>query len=116
MPISRLKQPNQNQNYLNQSHPSQNRLLAALPELEGLIPHLELVPMALGDALWKAGRPLPAYAYFPTSAIISLHHILENGSSSASAGVGCEGMLGIPLFASRIPGRERQWFRHRRAS
>jgi CRP-like cAMP-binding protein len=81
-----------------QSHPSQNRLLAALPELESLIPHLELIPMALGDSLWKADRPLPAYAYFPTSAIISLHHILENGSSSASASVGREGMLGLPLL------------------
>jgi CRP-like cAMP-binding protein len=54
--------------------------------------------MALGDSLWKAGRPLPAYAYFPASAIISLHHILKNGSSSASASVGREGMLGIPLL------------------
>jgi CRP-like cAMP-binding protein len=53
--------------------------------------------MALGDSLWEAGRPLPAYAYFPTSAIISLHHILANGSSSASASVGCEGVLGVPL-------------------
>jgi hypothetical protein len=101
MPISRLKQSNQNQNYLNQSHPSQNRLLAAVPELEGLIPHLELIPMALGDSLWKTDRPLPAYAYFPTSAIISLHHLLENGSSSSSANVGCEGMLGIPLLTGR---------------
>jgi hypothetical protein len=80
-----------------QNHPGQNRLLAALPEPERLIPHLELVPMALGDSLWEAGRPLPAYAYFQTSAIISLHHILANGSSSASASVGCEGVLGVPL-------------------
>ena len=84
----------------NQSHPNQNHLLAALPkaELEHLIPHLELIQLSLGDSLWEAGRPLPAYAYFPTSAIISLHHILENGLSSASASVGREGMLGIPLL------------------
>jgi CRP-like cAMP-binding protein len=84
----------------NESHPSQNHLLAALPqaELEHLIPHLELIQLSLGDSLWEAGRPLPAYTYFPTSAIISLHHILENGLSSASASVGREGMLGIPLL------------------
>jgi hypothetical protein len=55
-----------------QSHPNQNHLLTALPapELEHLTSHLELIPMSLGDSLWKAGRPV-SYAYFPTSAIIS---------------------------------------------
>lgn len=80
-------------------HPTKNRLLAALPaiELDDLIPNLELVHMPLGDTLCKAGEQLP-YAYFPTSAIISIHHILENGASSEIASVGREGMLGIALF------------------
>lgn len=53
--------------------------------------------MPLGDVLCESGGRLH-YVYFPTSAIISLHYILENGASSEIAGVGNEGMLGISLF------------------
>ena len=79
--------------------PNQNHLLAALPaaELERLEPHLELIHMPLGDVLCESGGRLH-YVYFPTSAIVSLHYILENGASSEIAGVGNEGMLGISLF------------------
>ena len=78
---------------------TQNHLLAALPaaELERLKPHLELIHMPLGDVLCESGGRLH-YVYFPTSAIISLHYILENGASSEIAGVGNEGILGISLF------------------
>ena len=80
-------------------HPIQNRLLAALPaiELDDLAPHLELVHLPLGDALCKAGESLP-YAYFPTSSVISIHCLLENGTSSEITNVGREGMIGISLF------------------
>ena len=80
-------------------HPSQNHLLAALPvaELDKLMPHLELIHMSSGDILWEARDQLP-YAYFPVSAIISLHYILENGASSEIANIGREGMLGVSLF------------------
>ncbi|MEO8768132.1 MAG: Crp/Fnr family transcriptional regulator [Nitrosospira sp.] len=79
--------------------PNENHLLAALPtaELERLEPHLELIHMPLGDVLCESGGRLH-YVYFPTSAIISLHYILENGASSEIAGVGNEGMLGTSLF------------------
>ena len=79
--------------------PDQNHLLAALPaaELERLAPHLELIHMPLGDVLCESGGRLH-YVYFPTSAIVSLHYILENGASSEIAGVGNEGMLGTSLF------------------
>ncbi|MDQ3185020.1 MAG: Crp/Fnr family transcriptional regulator [Pseudomonadota bacterium] len=79
--------------------PRQNHLLAALPaiEFERLKPHLELIHMPLGDVLCEFGGRLH-YVYFPTSAIVSLHYILENGASSEIAGVGNEGMLGISLF------------------
>lgn len=53
--------------------------------------------MPLGDVLYESGGRL-SYVYFPTSTIISLHYILENGASSEIAGVGNEGMLGISLF------------------
>ncbi len=79
--------------------PNQNHLLAALldAEFERLSPHLELVPMLLGDVLYESGGKLQ-HVYFPTTSIISLHYVLENGGSSEIAGVGNEGLLGISLF------------------
>ena len=79
--------------------PNQNHLLAALLDAHSgsLSPHLELVPMKLGDVLYEPGDTLP-YVYFPTSSIISLHYLLENGGSSEMAGVGNEGVLGVALF------------------
>lgn len=78
---------------------NQNHLLAALPEAEfhRLLPHLEVVNLRLGDVLHESGGKL-AYAYFPTSAIISLHYLLENGGSSEIAGIGNEGVLGVNLL------------------
>ena len=79
--------------------PNHNHLLAALPaeEFERLSPHLERVTLRLGDVLYESGGALP-HAYFPTSAIVSLHYVMENGSSAEVAGVGNEGMVGISLF------------------
>jgi CRP-like cAMP-binding protein len=79
--------------------PSQNRLLAALPraEFDRLAPHLELVPMKLGDFLYEPGDQL-AHAYFPTTSIVSLHYVIESGDSAEIAGVGNEGVVGISLF------------------
>jgi CRP-like cAMP-binding protein len=80
-------------------HPTQNRLLAALPaaEYERLLPHLELVPMPLGDVLYESGGRLQ-HVYFPTTSIVSLLYVLENGASAEIAIVGNEGILGISLF------------------
>ena len=80
-------------------HPSQNHLLAALPsiEFERLSPRLELVSMRLGDGLYGPGRQLE-HAYFPITAIVSLHYVTQSGASSEIAGVGPEGIVGIPLF------------------
>lgn len=79
--------------------PNQNHLLAALlpSEFERLAPHLELVPMLLGDVLCESGARLQ-YAWFPTTAIISLHYLLEDGGSAEVAGVGNEGLLGVSLY------------------
>ena len=73
-----------------------NQLLAALPaaELERLSPQWELVPMPLGEALYKSGEPLQ-YVYFPTTSLVSLFYLLENGASAEIALVGNEGALGI---------------------
>lgn len=79
--------------------PNQNHLLAALPtaEFERITPHLELVAMPLGEVLCESGGQLQ-HVYFPTTAIVSLHYVMENGASSEIAGVGNEGVLGVSLF------------------
>ena len=85
---------------MSDSHaPRYNHLLAVLSadEYERLFPHLELVQMRLGDVLYESGAEL-RYVYFPTTAIVSLLCIMEDGASSEIAGVGNEGILGIALF------------------
>jgi CRP-like cAMP-binding protein len=79
--------------------PNQNHLLAALPtvEFERLAGRLELVPMALGEILYEPGAQM-RHAYFPTTAIVSLHYVMESGASAETAGVGNEGVVGISLF------------------
>lgn len=79
--------------------PPQNHLLAALPaaEFERLAPHLQLVPMPLGEILYESSAQ-QHHAYFPTTAIISLHYVTETGASSEIAGVGLEGVVGVSLF------------------
>jgi CRP-like cAMP-binding protein len=76
-----------------------NRLLASLPaaDFERLAAHLELVRLPLGEMLYEPGEQL-RYAYFPTTAIVSLHYVLESGATAESAGVGHEGVVGIALF------------------
>lgn len=79
--------------------PHQNHLLAALPsaEFDLLAPHLQLVQLQLGEILYESGVQM-RHACFPTSAVVSLHYVTESGSSAETAGVGNEGMVGIPLF------------------
>ena len=79
--------------------PSQNHLLAALPAEERgrLIPHLELVPMPLGDVLYESGNEL-RHVYFPTTAIVSLLYVMLDGASAEIAVVGNEGIIGVALF------------------
>jgi CRP-like cAMP-binding protein len=79
--------------------PEQNHLLRALPkaERERLLPHLQLVDMQLGLVLYEPGRQL-RHVYFPTTSIVSLLYVLENGSSAEIAVVGNEGMVGVALF------------------
>jgi CRP-like cAMP-binding protein len=79
--------------------PHQNHLLNALPAsaYERIAPHLELIEMGLGDVLYESGDRL-AHVYFPTTAIVSLLYVMEDGASAEIAIVGNEGILGIALF------------------
>ena len=65
------------------SKPEHNNLLAALPEpiRERLFPHLELVEMPLGEVLYESGSQLH-YVYFPTTSIVSLLYVMEDGASA----------------------------------
>lgn len=77
----------------------QNHLLAALPvnEFARLLPHLDAVTMPLGHVLHESGVPM-RHVYFPTSAIVSLLYVMEDGASAEIAMVGNEGVVGISLF------------------
>ena len=79
--------------------PKKNHLLAALPDAEWArwLPQLEWVDMPLGQVLYESGSSL-SHVYFPTTAIISLLYVLQNGSSAEIAVVGNEGLVGISLF------------------
>ncbi len=79
--------------------PEQNQLLAALPELvrQRLFAHLEPIEMPLGEVLYESGSHLQ-HVYFPTTSIVSLLYVMEDGASAEIAVVGREGLLGIALF------------------
>ena len=79
--------------------PQQNHLLAALSpdERERIYPHLRLVEMPLGKALYESGDVL-RHVYFPIDSIVSLLYVLADGASAEISVVGNEGLIGIALF------------------
>jgi CRP-like cAMP-binding protein len=79
--------------------PKQNHLLAALPAAEWgrWQSRLEAVDLPLGQVLYEPGVEL-SHVYFPTTAIVSLLYVMENGASAEIAVVGNEGIVGISLF------------------
>ncbi len=79
--------------------PSENQLLAALPqaEMQRWLPNLESVDMPLGSVVYESGGTL-SHVYFPTTAIVSLLYVLENGASAEIAVVGNEGVVGVSVF------------------
>jgi CRP-like cAMP-binding protein len=79
--------------------PRKNHLLAALPDAEWgrWLPQLEQVQMPLGQVLYESGVKM-SHVYFPTTAIVSLLYVMEDGASAEIAVVGHEGIVGIALF------------------
>lgn len=79
--------------------PKTNKLLAALPvaEWDRWAGQLEFVYLPLGKVLYEAGGK-QSHVYFPTSSIVSLLYVMENGASAEIAIVGNEGLVGISLF------------------
>jgi CRP-like cAMP-binding protein len=79
--------------------PRENDLLAALEaeEWQRWSPHLRKTKMPLGQVLYEAGGTM-SHVYFPTTAIVSLLYVMEDGDSAEIAVVGREGLVGIALF------------------
>ncbi|MEZ0603362.1 Crp/Fnr family transcriptional regulator [Paraburkholderia sp. IW21] len=83
----------------NTHQPKDNHLLSVLPkaEWERIAPHLVALDMPLGEVVYESGDRLD-YVYFPTTAIVSLLYVMEDGASAEIAIVGNEGLIGIALF------------------
>jgi CRP-like cAMP-binding protein len=81
------------------SDPTKNRLLASLPpeEYALILPHLGHVSFKLGEVVYESGGQMD-HIYFPTTAIISLLYMMENGSSAEMGMAGNEGLVGVALF------------------
>ncbi len=79
--------------------PRANHLIAALPAtaLARWANHLEPVQWPLGAVLYESGNTL-SHIYFPTTAIVSLLYVMENGAAAEIAVVSNEGLVGISLF------------------
>ena len=79
--------------------PKKNQLLAAVsePEFKRWLPLFEWVAMPLGHVLHESGKTL-SHVYFPTTSIVSLLYVMENGASAEIAVVGNEGIAGVCLF------------------
>ena len=82
-----------------EADPRMNQLLAALPvaEFERWLPLLERVTMSQGQVLYEPGIR-PGHAYFPTTSMVAMLYVMENGATSEIAVVGNEGMVGVALF------------------
>ena len=85
-----------------------NRLLARLPpeEMARILPHLRRVSFALGEVIYESGGR-QSYIYFPTTAIISLLYLMENGASAEMGMAGKEGLVGVALYmgGETVPNR-----------
>jgi CRP-like cAMP-binding protein len=53
--------------------------------------------MPLGRVLYESGDKMQ-HVYFPTTSIVSLLYVMENGASAEIAIVGNEGVVGVSLF------------------
>ena len=80
-------------------NPKKNHLLESLPDAEWKRwePLIENVDLPLGMVLYESSTAL-SHVYFPTTAIVSLLYVMEDGASAEIAVVGNEGIVGVSLF------------------
>ena len=76
-----------------------NYLLGALPaeEFAHVRSKLEPISLKLGDVIYESGDKMD-YLYFPTTAIVSMLYIMENGATAEIGVVGNDGLIGNALF------------------
>lgn len=81
-----------------------NRLLESLPRdtQAALRTLVEWVPLAHGELLHEAGRPL-RHVHFPATAVVSLVSSMQDGASAEVAVVGSEGVVGVAAFMGGQP-------------
>lgn len=77
----------------------ENHLLAALDtfELQQWQEELEPVKMQVGQVIYESSAK-QRHIYFPTTAIVSLMYVTENGDCSEIGVVGFEGVVGVSVF------------------
>ena len=97
--IDRCTSISRNSPVPNSSDPKRNHLLSVLPKEEWSrwCTKLEMVTLPLGKVMYESGA-VQSHVYFPTTAIVSLLYVMENGASAEIAVVGNEGVVGISLF------------------
>src|ERR1700757_1115103 len=76
-----------------------NRLLAALSSStwKTLVPQFELVPLRAKQLLCDCNHRMH-YIYFPTTSIISILSVLEDGTTVELATIGREGVAGVQVL------------------
>jgi len=85
---------------MSKSHdPKRNPLLAALHagDYARLRFDLELTRLSLGESVYERGVPME-HVYFPTTCMISLLYVMENGDSAEIAVIGNDGLVGVSVF------------------
>lgn len=77
-----------------------NALLGSLADdsLRALAPHLELVKIKSAQLLCETDEPM-RHLYFPTTAMMSVLYLMEDGAMVEVAAVGSEGVVGVSTLA-----------------
>lgn len=85
------------------SLPVVNRILAQLPaqEYERLAPHLEPVPLTLGDVLHYPQEPV-THVYFPIRGTVSVIATFADGGGVEVGVVGNEGLFGVNVVLGSL--------------
>ena len=76
-----------------------NRLLGLLPpkDYKRLRPHLQAIPLAYRQSLYRARKPID-FVYFIETGVGSLVNTMKNGQAAEVGTIGNEGMVGLPLL------------------
>ena len=84
-----------------------NRLLDLLPddERDDLLARLEPIRLDIKHPVFEPDKPIE-HVYFPTSMVVSMLTVMEDGQAVEVATIGNEGLAGLPVFlgAATSPG------------